>query len=165
MLKLLRTIGFRLGSREARCRVERRLRAESLSARRRPSADLYSRTLSALNDARLEAPVAPARSTGRYAVPRFALALLVVVALGTLAVRLSLPGSTGDIRPTQTPAILTGFDTERFDALRQRLQEIENTWETPLRTEASLLAEDARSAGRFVIASLPLPASWQASAP
>jgi hypothetical protein len=157
MLKMLRMIGFRLGSREARCQVERRLRAESLSARRRPSADLYSRTLSALNDARLETPVVPDRSPGRYAVPRFALALLVVVAMGTLAVRLSLPETTGDIRLPQTPAILTGFD-----ALRLRLQNIENTWEAPLRTEASLLAEDARSAGRYVLASLPLPASWRA---
>ena len=163
MLKLLRTIGFNRRSREAQYRVERRLRAESVSARRQPSADLYSRTLTALNDARLEAPVAPVRFTDRYALTRFALALLIVMAMGALAVRLGLPGTTGDIRPPQAGATLTGFNTARFDALLQRLQELDDTWEAPLRTEATLLAEDARSAGRYVLASLPLPATWQTS--
>ena len=163
MLKLLRTIGFNRRSREAQYRVERRLRAESVSARRQPSADLYSRTLTALNDARLEAPVAPVRFTDRYVLTRFALALLIVMAMGALAVRLGLPGTMGDIRPPQAGVTLTGFNTARFDALLQRLQELHDTWEAPLRTEATLLAEDARSAGRYVLASLPLPATWQTS--
>ncbi len=156
MLKLLRQIGFALGSREARShrrRVERRLRAESLAARRQPSPNLYRRTLAALNDATPEAPLAPTRSAG----PAYALALLVVLGLGALAVRFGIPGTTGDLRPPEAGPILTVFDTTRFDALlRQRLDELE----APLRTEAMLLAEDARSAGRYVLAKLPLPAAW-----
>ncbi len=163
MLKLLRNVGFTLGSREARTRrrrVERRLRAESLRARRRPSPDLYRRTLAALNDATLEAPPAPARWS---AGPAYALALLVVLGLGAFAVRLGIPGTADDLRPPEAAPTVTGFDMTRFDALlRQRLDELENTWEAPLRTEAMLLAQDARSAGKYVLASLPLPAAWQA---
>ena len=158
MLKLLRTLDFTVESREARCRVEHRLRAESLSARHRPSADLFRRTLSALNDATRDPPLAPARSTG----PAYAIALLVVVALGAVAVRFGLPGTAGDPDPTEARVSFAGFDTTRFDAFRQRLQRLDDTWEAPLRTEAILLAEDARSAGKYVLASLPLPAAWQA---
>ena len=136
MLELLRQIGFALGSREARTRrrrVERHLRAESLSTRRRPSPDLYRRTLAALNDTALEAPPAPVRSAG----PAYALALLVVLGLGALAIRLGIPGTTDGLRPPEVAPTLTGFDITRFDALlKQRLDELQNTWKAPLRTEA-----------------------------
>lgn len=164
MLKWLYRIGFawQAEARGRRRRVDRRLRAEVAEARVQPSPDLRGRTIAALNDATHAPTHASSRDIlPRPAAPAYLLGLLILVVLGVLAVRVGITEPAAPVAVVKRPAMLANFDTTEFDALiRTRLQEFEGTWESSLRTEAKLLANDARNAGEFLLASLPLPATW-----
>jgi hypothetical protein len=146
MLKWLRgiDIAWQSEARRRRRRVERRLRAEAVDARVVPSPGLRRRTIAALNDVAYEPAVAAALP--RPAAPAYALAFVALLALGVLAARVVIPGSAGPVEAVEPPSILASFDTTAFDTLiRTRLQEFETTWESSLRTEAKLIASDARN--------------------
>ncbi len=166
MLKSLVHIGFAWRSSEARRQrrqVEERLRAEAMWARIEPSPDLRRRTLAALNDvSTLPAPaVSMISPLGRVVAGGRALVFVGLVAVGAVAVHLGLPRAddgAGTARPARIPAVLA---TTRFDFVLQRqLRELRDTWESPLRTEARLIARDARAVGENALASVSLLAAW-----
>ena len=50
------------------------------------------------------------------------------------------------------------FTTSRFDAFFERqIHELESPWETLLLQEAQLLVADAKEAGEYLLAALPIP--------
>ncbi len=161
MLKWLDRIAFSWKSEARRRRrwVDRRLRAEVPAAWHDPSPQLRRRTIAALNDA-MHQP-APVIAAPRPAGAAYAVAFLAMVVLGALAVRLSVTAPSGPDRVAKTQPVFIGFDTTGFNTLiRTHLQDLEGTLESTLRTEAQFIAADARNAGEFVHATLPLPATW-----
>ena len=164
MLKWLdRAFAWSFESRTRRRRVDRRLRAEVPAAWRDPSPQLRRHTIAALNDA-MHQP-APVIAAPRPAGAAYAVAFLSMVVLGVFAVRLSVTGPSGGEHVAKPQSILTGFDTTGFDTLiRTQLQGLEDSWESSLPMEAKLIAADARKAGEYVLATLPLPALWTLAA-
>ncbi len=166
MLKWLDRVAFSWKSeaRRRRRRVDRRLRAEVPAAWHDPSPRLRRRTIAALNDA-VHQP-APVIAAPRPAGAAYAVAFLAMVVLGALAVRLSVTAESGRDRVSKPQPVFAGFDTTGFNTLiRTQLQELEGTWKSTLPTEAKLLATDARNAGEYVLATLPLPATWTLARP
>lgn len=166
MLKSLVHIGFAWRSSEARRQrrqVEDRLRAEAGRSRIEPSRALHSRTLAALNDvSTLPAPAVSMTVPLRRALTGgHALALASLMVIGAVAVYLGVPHAddgTGAPGPAPTLAV---FDTMRFDSvLNRQLRGLQETWESPLRTEARLIARDARIVSTNVLASVSLLAAW-----
>jgi len=160
MLKWLdRAFAWNFESRRWRRRVDHRLRAEVPAAWRDPSPQLRRQTIAALNDA-MHQP-APVIAVPRPAGAAYAVAFLAMVVLGAFAVRLRVTGPSGGEHVAKPRSLLVGFDTTGFNELiRTQLQELEGTWESTLRTEAKFIATDARKAGEYVLATLPLPAAW-----
>ncbi len=161
MLKRLNRIAFvwNSESRRRRQRVDRRLRAEVSAAWREPSPQLRRHTIAALNDATHQ-PV-PVTASPRAGGSAYAVAFLALIVLGAVAVRLGVTGPPAQAPVADPPAILARFDTTAFDTLiRTQIQELEGSWESSLRTEAKLIATDARNAGEYVLATLPLPMIW-----
>jgi len=93
-----------------------------------------------------------------------AIAFLSLVVLGAVAVRLAVPRPTGPGPLASPPAVLARLDTTFETLIHSQLQELEGTLESTLRTEAELIAADARNAREFLLAALPLPATWSALA-
>lgn len=156
MLSLLYRIGTE--SRRRRRRVDRRLRAEAAGARLDPSLDLRRRTIAALNDIAHDPAPAASPPTAR---PAYALAFAALLVLAVLAVRFGVTDRAGPPPVAEPPAILAGFDPTGFDGLiKSQLRGLDGPWESSLRTEAKLIATDARNAGEYVLASLPLPGAW-----
>ncbi len=161
MLKWLDRIAFswKSDARGQRRRVDRRLRAEVPAAWHDPSPQLRRRTIAALNDAMYQP--APVIAAPRPAGAAYAVAFLAMVVLGALAVRLSVTAESGPDRVVQPRPVFVGFDTTGVKTLiRTHLQDLDGTLESTLRTEAKFIAADARNAGEFVLATLPLPATW-----
>ena len=160
MLKWLDEIAFSWNSeaRRRRRRVDRRLRAEVPAAWLDPSPRLRRRTIAALNDA-CHASHAEA-ANGMSCRTAYAVAFLALLVLGAVAVRLGVTGPAGLEPSASPPAVLARFDTTFNTLIHTQLQELEGTLESTLRTEAKLIAADARNAGEFVLAALPLPATW-----
>lgn len=166
MLKSLVHIGFAWRSSEARRhrrQIEERLRAEAMWSRIEPSPDLRRRTLAALNDvSTLPAPaVSMISPLGRVVAGGYALAFVALVAVGAVAVHLGLPRTDDGAGPARPARIAAVFETTRFDSLLQwQFRELQDTWESPLRTEARLIARDARAVGENALASVLLLAAW-----
>jgi len=160
MLKWITRIAFawKPEARRRRRRVDRRLRAEVPAAWRDPSTQLRRHTIAALNDVMYQPT--PVAASHRGAGPAYAVAFLTLVVLGAVAVRLGVTGPDR-LEPVARPsAVLTRFDTTFNTLIHTRLRELEGTLESTLRAEAELIAADARNAGEFLLAALPLPATW-----
>jgi len=166
MLKWINGIAFawKPEARRRRRRVDRRLRAEVHAAWLDPSPQLRRHTIAALNDAYhgCHACHASHAEGGRGMSSRtaYAVACLSLIVLGAIAVRLGDPGAAGLEPAANPPAVLARLDTTFDTLIRTPLQELEVTLESTLRTEAELIAADARNAGEFLLAALPLPATW-----
>jgi hypothetical protein len=144
--------------------VDRRLQAEVAAAQIEPSSGLRRRTIAALNDVGYEPAFVAARP--RTAGASYAVGFLTLIALGALAVRLGVTTGPGQQRVVEPPSILAGFDTSGFDTLiRTQLLGLEDTWESSLPMEAKHIAADARRAGEYVLATLPLPSMWTLTSP
>lgn len=151
-------------ARRRRRRVERRLRAEVVATRLEPSPGLRRRTIAALNDIAND-PVSLSASP-RTAWTSYVVALLTMIVLGAVAVRLGVTAGPVQQPVAEPRSILAGFDTTGFDRLiRTQLQGLESTWESSLPMEAKLIAADARKAGEYVLATLPLPSMWTLTGP
>ena len=158
------TFAWSAEARRRRRRVERRLRTEVVAAHIEPSQDLRRRTIAALNDVAYEPAFVAARP--RTAAASYAVAFLTMLVLGALAVRLGVTAEPGQQRVAEPPSILAGFDTTGFDTLiRTKLQGLEGTWESSLPMEAKHIAADARKAGEYVLATLPIPSMWTLTGP
>jgi len=169
MLKWLDlAFAWKTASRRRRRRVDRRLRAEVAVARIEPSPGLRRRTISALNDA-CHACHASRAEGGRGLSSRsaYAVAFVALIVLCAVAVRLGVTPEAVQEPATDPPATLVLFDTTAFDTLiRAQLQEFEGPWESSsLRTEAKLIATDARNAAEFFLAALPVPTTWGLARP
>ncbi len=162
MLKWLARIAFAWNSeaRRRRRRVDRRLRAEVHAAWHDPSPQLRRHTIAALNDACHASHAEGGRRWSSRTAS--AVGLVALIALGAVAARLGVTKPPTQKPAADPPAILARFDTTAFDTLiRTQIQNFEGSWEsTNLRMEAKLLATDARNAGEYVLATLPLPATW-----
>lgn len=159
MLKQLYRLGFawQADARRRRRRVDRRLRAEVAAARGAPSPGLRRRTIAALNDMREPVRVGPTRPTASA----YAVACVALLALCVMAVRLGVPVSERPSRVVEPRTAATTLDKPGLSALlRSPIRGFKEDWEPSLRTEAKLIADDARQAGQYVLATLPLPASW-----
>lgn len=166
MLKSLFDAGFAWTSRAAhaqRRQVQDRLRTEAVGARIEPSGSLYGRTLAALNDVstppaqavRMDPPRRPV-ATGGYA-----LAFASLMAIGAVAVQLGLPGEADHADPAESTRSLAIFNTTALDSVfRRQLRQLNDSWESPLRTEARLLARDARALSTKALASVSLLTAW-----
>ncbi|MHC4415652.1 MAG: hypothetical protein ACYS0G_10240 [Planctomycetota bacterium] len=149
------------GADRVRRDLDRRLREEVHAVRVAPSRDLRRRTLAALQQATWDADAfpLPARGLrGAYAAAGGLLALAATVAV--LRHPVPLDSSTpGPVESRDDPiTIVIGIDTTRFDAAwKNRVQQLEASWEAPLVAEARLIMDDARDAGSFVLARLPMP--------
>lgn len=166
MLNSLLHAGFAWTSREAhrqRRQVEDRLRTGAGRARIEPSGSLYRRTLAALNDVSARsAPAVPMASPlRRVATGGYALAFVSLVVIGAVAVQLGVPGAADRAGPVDSTRNLALFNTTAFDSVFQRpLRELNGTWESPLRTEARLIARDARTLSAKAMASVSLLTAW-----
>jgi len=166
MLTSLLHAWFAWTSREAhrqRRQVEDRLRAQSGRARIEPSTSLYGRTLAALNDVSARsAPAVPMDSPlRRVATGGYALAFVSLVVIGAVAVQFGLPGEVEHAGPADSTRSLAIFNTTAFDSVFPRqLRELNETWESPLRTEARLIARDARTLSAKAMASVSLLTAW-----
>jgi len=165
-LKSLLHIGFAWKSSEARRQrrqVEDRLRAEAGWARIEPSRDLHRRTLAALNDvAALPSPaVSMMVSFRRIVTSSHAVAFVSLLVIGAVAVFLGVPRAEDRTSPPAPAPTLAVFDTMRFDSvLNRQFRALQDTWESPLRTEARLIARDARIVSMNALASVSLLAAW-----
>ena len=169
MLKSLFQVGFAWRSSEARRQrrqVEDRLRTEAEWARIEPSRDLYRRTLAALNDvSTLPAPAVSISSPLRRGLTGgYALAFVSLVVIGAVAVQLGLPRAanrTGMGGPAGSTRTLAIFDTTGFDSMFQRqLKGLNDSWGSPLQTEARLLVRDARTVSTNAMATVSLLTVW-----